>query len=528
MKKVKPSKEPMENSSIGNAIIPAADVLIHDPESIDTLREGSKNTLFITWPVWLQLNVLKSRPEIGIDAKECIDRIEDLRKKNDPSLIIWKKTSSFSGLRFLDKKDFSHQVIAAAISIKETFKSTNRFQGFKFLCRDSFSRTTAREIDGNGLIVENYHHDRVEVETNRKLREVIVSEDDFYTDEYLIYRPEVFGDLDENEGIICHHENGDGLVKTFSAIKKEFYLQIIPANISAFGIKPLPLFDKSINWSQYIAFQQLLDPDIRLVFLEGSAGTGKTLIALACALAQKNLYTQIALTRPMVQLEDEDKMGFLPGKVEDKMGPWIRPLWMALQFLVENQKIEVTPKPEPTAKPEPHKKQDLEPETNLDESMPVSMNKMLRAKRKTKKEERDKRRERREKREEGKKHGFINRSATTVEELRFKHNIIIEPLSYIRGMTLYGRTFLILDESQNTTPHTIKTIITRAGEGSKIVLTGDLSQVDIKSIRKSLDKNSCGLAHAMAKMKHKLVATTRFENNDSVRSLLAKLATERL
>lgn len=519
-------KEETTSSPLGNAIIPAADVLIHDPGSIDTFREGGKNTLFITWPVWLQLKDLRNKPEIGIDAKECIARIEELRKNDDPSLVIWKKISN--GIKFLSKKELDDQVIAAAISIKKEFRSTRKFQHFKFLCRDPFSRTTAREVDNNGLVVENYHHDRVDIDDISNIKSVDVSEADFYTDDVLIYRPETFGKLEQNEGVICRYNNGDDL-ETFAAIRKDFYLQIIPKDISAFGIKPRPLFDGSTNWAQHIAFQQLLDPEIKLVFLEGSAGTGKTLIALACALAQKSLYTQIALTRPMVPLEDEDKMGFLPGKVEDKIAPWIRPLWIALQFLNDNKEAEPTKiDPEKTEQ----KKSELK-KSNPKSQILLESEAELNGYKSKGKIRVDKRKRRREEKIKKSKETSKNYELTgngrglTVEQLRFRNNIIIEPLGYIRGITLPGRTYLILDEGQNTTPHAIKTIITRAGEGTKIVITGDLSQIDLKSLRR-LDKNSNGLAHAMAKMRHEIVATTRFESSDSVRSLLAKLATERL
>ena len=81
---------------------------------------------------------------------------------------------------------------------------------------------------------------------------------------------------------------------------------------------------------------QLMDPDIKLVFLQGSTGSGKTLLALASALEQRRDYRQILITRPMVHLEDEDRIGFLPGPLQEKMSPWLRPIWRALNQLTEN------------------------------------------------------------------------------------------------------------------------------------------------------------------------------------------------
>jgi len=81
------------------------------------------------------------------------------------------------------------------------------------------------------------------------------------------------------------------------------------------------------------ALAQVLDPGISLVFLQGGAGTGKTLIALAGALEQRSRYTNIVIARPMVHLEDRDEIGFLPGGLEEKMAPWIEPIQQAFSFL---------------------------------------------------------------------------------------------------------------------------------------------------------------------------------------------------
>jgi len=486
---------------MGNAVIVDTNILIHDPDSIDTLREGGANTLFVPWMVWMELDKLKTKPDVGVDARECIRRIEKIRMTDDPTLIIWKATH-FKGIKFLSKDNSDHQIIAAAISIKKHFakEKERKFEKFKFLSRDTFVRATAREIDNNGLLVETYNHDRVEVDNTRKLRHVNVTEEDFYTDDVLIYRPEVFGVLDENEGVVCRYENADNEAESLAAIRKDCYLHIIPENISAFGISPKPLESGETNWSQYVAFKQLLDPKIRLVFLEGGAGTGKTLLALACALEQRKYYTQIALTRPMVHLENDDKMGFLPGKISEKMDPWLRPLWMSLQFLGENhQSYESKNK---TKKDEPKKVRALKSEKRIA--------------RKAKKEE---------KMEVESFNGHDSKKKSVIEDMKEKGKIIIEPLDFIRGMSYPGRIYLILDEGQNTSPHVIKTIITRAGEGTKMVITGDLSQIDIKW----LDKNSSGLANAMVGMRNSpLVGTTCFEDSDSVRSPLAKLALDRL
>lgn len=157
----------------------------------------------------------------------------------------------------------------------------------------------------------------------------------------------------------------------------------------------------------------------------------------------------------MVHLEDEDRMGFLPGGTMEKMSPWLTPIHQALNFLKEN------------------------PETRDHKSV--------------------------------------------IENVEGTHKIDFLPLDYIRGMT-FSRCRLIIDDAQNLTPHQIKTIITRAGMGTKVVFTGDVGQIDR---RRRLDERSSGLAYAMNRMRNRsLVGVTTFK--ETVRSPLAKLAEEEL
>ncbi len=207
------------------------------------------------------------------------------------------------------------------------------------------------------------------------------------------------------------------------------------------------------NWSQYVALAQILDPEINLVFLQGGAGTGKTLIALAGALEQRRKYTNIVIARPMVHLEDRDEIGFLPGGLEQKMAPWTEPILQAFSFLG-----------------------DLKAE-----------------------------------------------NGELITRLQENKKIIMKPLDYIRGET-YHKSFMVIDEAQNLTPHQVKTIITRAGSNTKMVFTGDLGQIDRN---RRLDRKTSGLAYAMSKMANqRVVGMVNFK--DTVRSPLASLAEELL
>lgn len=188
----------------------------------------------------------------------------------------------------------------------------------------------------------------------------------------------------------------------------------------AYGIRPR-------NDEQKFALDALMNPKVELVSLTGGAGTGKTLLALAAALAQEKDYEQIYLSRPTVVLGNQD-LGFLPGDQKQKMSPFLQPLMDNLSVI---------------------------------------------------------------------KHQFrpTSREAQRIDAMLTQEKLIIEPLAYIRGRSL-GRCFFIIDEAQNLTPHEMKTIITRAGEGTKMVFTGDIFQID----QPYLDQWSNGLTHLGEKM----------------------------
>ena len=211
----------------------------------------------------------------------------------------------------------------------------------------------------------------------------------------------------------------------------------------AFGIKPK-------NAEQTFAMNALLNEDIKLVALQGVAGTGKTLLALAAALEQKHQYKQIILSRPIVPLSNRD-IGFLPGDADDKISPYMQPLWDNLKFIKSQHKEN-------------------------------------------------------------------SRKNKIIEQLTEDGSIEITALTFIRGRSL-THSYFIVDEAQNLTPHEIKTIITRAGEGTKIVFTGDVDQIDTPY----MDKLSNGLSYIIDRLKgDPLFAHIKLEHGE--RSELANLA----
>ncbi len=208
------------------------------------------------------------------------------------------------------------------------------------------------------------------------------------------------------------------------------------------------------NAEQTFAIDALLRSKVRLVSLTGKAGTGKTLLALAAAIHQRQDFTQIFLARPIVPLSNRD-LGFLPGDVKEKIGPYMQPLF-----------------------------------DNLD----VIKNKFSQT----------------------------SKEYQKIEEMLKNEKLIITPLAYIRGRSL-SKIFFIVDEAQNLTPHEIKTIITRAGEDTKMVFTGDIEQIDSPY----LDEKSNGLSYLTDKMKGQdLFAHVNLVKGE--RSYLAELASHLL
>jgi PhoH-like ATPase len=198
----------------------------------------------------------------------------------------------------------------------------------------------------------------------------------------------------------------------------------------------------------------ILNPDIKLVTIQGVAGTGKTLLSLAGALEQRRNFHQIYLARPIVPLSNKD-IGYLPGDIKSKLNPYMEPLWDNLKY-IKNQFSE-----------------------------------------------RDK-------------------EFKQINEMVEHEKLVVCPLAYIRGRSL-SNVFFIVDEAQNLTPHEVKTVITRAGENTKIIFTGDIYQIDTPY----LDAQSNGLSYLIDKVKDKpLYAHITLEKGE--RSELANLANELL
>ncbi len=336
-----------------------------------------------------------------------------------------------------------HRILAVADHLREKYPDRKCI----LISKDINLRMKAKSL---GILAEDYQNDKVQ---DIEIFSKGVSELEDFSDVLIdkLYREGSFDVLETSmkdkphandyfimkgakSSVLSRYDGGSG---KFLRIEKR----------TAYGIKPR-------NAEQTFSLDALLNPDIKLVGLTGKAGTGKTLLALAAALEQIKNFNQILLARPIVALSNRD-LGFLPGDAEEKINPYMQPLFDNLGVI---------------------------------------------------------------------KHNFNPRSPEyqKIEELQKEEKLVITPLAYIRGRSL-SNAYFIVDEAQNLTPHEIKTIITRAGEGTKMIFTGDLQQIDSPY----LDMKSNGLAYMIEKMRNQeIFAHVNLLKGE--RSFLAELASDLL
>jgi len=475
-------------------------VLEDDPRSIDYLREGG-NVLALSLQSIIELDGLKNNLSKGYAAREALRKIIKLNSEKDKSLIVIKD-HSFGKLNLVDHEKPDHIILADFNTLIKNYNQGRykaeygEFNKIKFITNDGAQGLLVDLIIQNPkVVVEDYKRGKVSLKVKPDiLKRIKVSFSEVILDgEYFVFKryskKRKIEEIMENEGVICltdinpYSKQPEELhLERFAAIKKGNKFRIINPKISASGITPKSINGDGKNWHQVIALGQLLDQSIFCNILQGGAGTGKTLLALAAAKELNGKYEAIWITKPMVPVENKDNMGYIKGGINNKMGVWFIPIRQNLKLLGE-----------------PSRPQD-------DNHLP--QDKKAARKQKIKKKQGSEQIE------------DINNGDPSSEVLG-RHNIVYMPIQYIRGATL-NNTILVVDEAQNLTPFEAKVLAARAGENTKIIFIGDLGQIDLDYI-----SNSSGLAYLEEKLRNEsMVSVINFR--ETVRSPFAALVEERL
>jgi PhoH-like ATPase len=429
-------------------------VLLHDYTCIYNFEE---NDVIIPIVVLEELDKFKrGNDQINFHAREFTRELDKL----SGDMLLTANIPLGEGLGNLHietGRDFSEKVSQSfsertpdhrILAIAENVCNSNKDKTVVLISKDINLRMKAKSL---GIIAQDYENDKVAniddlykgitvmEGMNQELISKLYELPEGVAAEEFKFDPEMKG-----HQFFIMKNNGSSALAHYNPVNK-LLSRVIKQ--TTYGIDPR-------NAEQTFALEALANPDVQLVSLTGKAGTGKTLLALASALAQHKRYKQIFLARPIVPLANRD-LGFLPGDVKEKMEPYMQPLYDNLTVI---------------------------------------------------------------------KHKFSHQSPEfiRINEMMKEEKLVITPLAYIRGRSL-SSIFFIVDEAQNLTPHEIKTIITRAGEGTKMVFTGDIEQIDSPY----LDTASNGLSYLSDKMKNQdIFAHVNLVKGE--RSFLAELASKLL
>ncbi|MFH1414947.1 MAG: PhoH family protein [Elusimicrobiota bacterium] len=438
-------------------------VLIHDPDSI---FHFSDNSVVLPLAVIEELDSMKSyADERGRNARHVSRILDKLREKGkisegvptDFGGTIRVETSVKGEIPMALSNKADNDILSVAIGLKQ------KGEKVIFISKDINMRVKAEVL---GLDVQDFEKAKVRFEElysgwrdisvpdqvldefhEKKILEPIGA--DFYPHEFVLMRSEI-------------NKNKSGLARYCPQKKKLVKLKYDE-------YKPWGL--SAINLQQKFAFEALLNNDIKLVTLLGIAGTGKTLLALACALHltfNESLYRKVLISRPVMPMGKD--IGYLPGTKEEKLYNWMGAFYDNLEFLVHSSHGSYTKS------------------FNKDNSKSGSKVKIL----------------------------------EEVDSLFDTGRIEIEALTYLRGRSIPGQ-FMLIDEAQNLTPKEVKTVVSRAGKDTKVVLTGDPYQID----NPYLDSSSNGLTYLAEKFKGQEIFS-HITLVKSERSNLAGLAAELL
>lgn len=407
---------------MGKTYVLDTNVLLHDPKSLFAFQE---NAVVIPLAVVEEIdNQKKRQDEIGRNARSVSRILDDLRNLGKLSAgvplhhggtlrIEVNHQGSLNLPRGLDPERYDNRILALAHNLDSERKGP-----VILVTKDLNLRIKA---DVMGIHAEDFYNDKVDYDGLYKgYREIQVTNwemEVFYKDKRIPWDRNPLPD--PHEFLVLRNPARHSQ----SALARYHRRELQTLNhddAPTWGIRPR-------NKEQKFALELLLDDAVKVATLVGSAGTGKTLLALAVGLEkviEKRLYKRLLIIRPVVPMGDD--LGYLPGSKEEKLRPWMQPIYDNLEYLFRDGSDTFTV---------------------LDE--------------------------------------FVSRGV-----------IEMETLTHIRGRSIPNQ-FILCDEAQNLTPNMIKTLITRVGEGTKIVFTGDPEQID----HPYLDANSNGLTYIVERLK---------------------------
>lgn len=425
-------------------------VLLHDPHALFRFQE---NTILIPITVIEEIDRFKKdMNETGRNARQISRILDELRQKGSLSSGITLESGGKLRVTLINSEMLRHlppelseqkgdnRILAVAAEAKSKSDQIPVI----LVTKDTNLRIKA---DAIGLAAEDYESDKVDIsELYSGFNEIEVppeTVDRFYGQGWV----EAAEGLLPNQYVVMRDAGNPShtAIAKFVSGQRRLTPIIKTGKEGVWSIHPR-------NREQACALDALLDDSIKIVTLVGKAGTGKTLLAIAAGLhktAEENVYNRLLVSRPVFPMGKD--LGFLPGDIEEKLAPWMQPIFDNVELLLSGHEAE-------------------------------------------------------------------KRHSKGYRELMAMGIMEIEPLTYIRGRSIPNQ-YLIVDEAQNLTPHEIKTIVTRAGEGTKIVLTGDPYQIDNPYV----DSSSNGLTYLVERFKGQDISA-HITMMKGERSALAELA----
>ena len=464
------SRQPCSGGQMRKTFVLDTNVLLHDPQALNRFED---NHVVIPIEVVEEIDRFKRDPaEKGRNARLVSRLLDDLRAQGNLAdgvpldeqggtlKVVFCRSETLAALPPELKGDNGdNNILAVALEQQKLEAVIDDQPPVVLVTKDTNLRIKA---DAVGLVAQDYTSDRVAIgDLYPGFCELWVSAEQMD----LVKRSPglelkvlpASPHLEANEGVtlidqaqpshtlLCRYNDASATLQSLQQISRVKLGRIQPR-----------------NREQTFALDLLLDPGIPLVTLVGKAGTGKTLLALAAGLnqvADERHYERLLVTRPVISLGKD--IGFLPGDLEEKMGPWMQPIMDNLDFLFGGE--------------------------DSQQGM-------------------------------GGKRNAGRTPRNHWSDLKTMGLLEVEAISYIRGRSI-PRQFMVVVEAQNLTPHEVKTIITRVGEGTKIVLTGDPYQIDNPYV----DAESNGLTWLVERFKgQRLAGHMTLQRGE--RSALAELA----